>query len=238
MRAQPLAKRMLTDESESRRGGREGRGVEGATELLLEQVGEGEERWQSRLDQVDAVVASSSSSPMEERPLNGEGEGSNGASSVAQLETSTAYRQTAGPEPPQKERAPSDCLPLRRPSDGRSSDPEPAVSPPAPALEPILARSLIPQPPRGGGGQQTPFDPDLVSRYFPPLKACVVDQAEFHGLDALEFFAVFFSDGAPYSLVEFHQKRGDTGELWCVFWSQSRLAHACEGIGGQGWALG
>ena len=27
---------------------------------------------------------------------------------------------------------------------------------------------------------------------------------------------------------------GDTGELWCVFWSQSRLAHACEGIGGHG----
>eukprot|EP00985_Skeletonema_marinoi_P008805 scaffold4024_cov208-Skeletonema_marinoi.AAC.1 len=48
-----------------------------------------------------------------------------------------------------------------------------------------------------------------LDRHYPPLEIRVVNQVQFHGLNTCEFFQVFFSDDAPYSMKEFQQKRGD-----------------------------
>ena len=48
-----------------------------------------------------------------------------------------------------------------------------------------------------------------LDRHYPPLEIRVVNQVEFHGLNTCEFFQVFFSDDAPYSMKDFQQKRGD-----------------------------
>jgi len=53
----------------------------------------------------------------------------------------------------------------------------------------------------------TSFD-TAISSHFPQLETDVVS-AEFPGLNALEFFHVFFSDDAPYSYKEFQQTMGD-----------------------------
>jgi hypothetical protein len=53
----------------------------------------------------------------------------------------------------------------------------------------------------------TPQDPSILA-HFPPLENQLVT-AEFPGLNALEFFHVFFSDHAPYSWKEFQQSMGD-----------------------------
>eukprot|EP00984_Skeletonema_dohrnii_P001875 scaffold625_cov169-Skeletonema_dohrnii-CCMP3373.AAC.12 len=48
-----------------------------------------------------------------------------------------------------------------------------------------------------------------LDRHYPPLELQVVKQVEFHGFNTSEFFQVFFSDDAPYSMKDFQQKRGD-----------------------------
>jgi hypothetical protein len=53
----------------------------------------------------------------------------------------------------------------------------------------------------------TSQDPSILA-HFPPLENQLVT-AEFPGLNALEFFHVFFSDHAPYSWKEFQQSMGD-----------------------------
>jgi len=50
---------------------------------------------------------------------------------------------------------------------------------------------------------------EQIQRYFPPLQQCVIDNVELPGLNADEFFDVFFSDSAPYSMRDFQTKRGD-----------------------------
>ena len=53
----------------------------------------------------------------------------------------------------------------------------------------------------------TSFD-TVISSHFPQLETAVVS-AEFPGLNALEFFHVFFSDDAPYSYKDFQETMGD-----------------------------
>ena len=48
-----------------------------------------------------------------------------------------------------------------------------------------------------------------LDRHYPPLQNRVVNQVKFQGLNTREFFQVFFSDDAPYSMKTFQQKRGD-----------------------------
>lgn len=49
----------------------------------------------------------------------------------------------------------------------------------------------------------------LIKIHFPALETQLVKQVPFPGLNAEEFFDVFFSDEAPYSFKEFQKKRGD-----------------------------
>ena len=49
----------------------------------------------------------------------------------------------------------------------------------------------------------------VVQEHFPPLDQMVAKDVEFRGINALEFFEVFFSDDAPYSMKEFQRNRGD-----------------------------
>mmetsp|Transcript_27425 Transcript_27425/g.80663 ORF Transcript_27425/g.80663 Transcript_27425/m.80663 type:complete len:517 (-) Transcript_27425:185-1735(-) len=55
-----------------------------------------------------------------------------------------------------------------------------------------------------------PSPDEVLALHFPSLMCTAASDVPFPGLDAAEFFAVFFSDEAPYSLKEFHQNRGDT----------------------------
>ncbi len=48
-----------------------------------------------------------------------------------------------------------------------------------------------------------------LDRHYPPLEIRVVSEVEFMDLNTIEFFQVFFSDDAPYSMKDFQQKRGD-----------------------------
>mmetsp|Transcript_11127 Transcript_11127/g.20828 ORF Transcript_11127/g.20828 Transcript_11127/m.20828 type:complete len:867 (-) Transcript_11127:595-3195(-) len=66
----------------------------------------------------------------------------------------------------------------------------------------------------------TSQDPSILS-HFPPLEHQLVT-AEFPGLNALEFFHVFFSDHAPYSWKEFQQSMGDVD---IEFGSWTKLDH-------------
>jgi len=59
----------------------------------------------------------------------------------------------------------------------------------------------------------------VVQQHFPPLENRLVKDEYFLGINAHEFFQVFFSDNAPYSLREFQQKRGDT-DLKIGLWKQ------------------
>lgn len=68
----------------------------------------------------------------------------------------------------------------------------------------------------------TPRDPAILA-HFPPLENQVVT-AEFPGLNALEFFHVFFSDHAPYSWKEFQQSMGDV-EIEFGTWTPSEHPH-------------
>ena len=50
---------------------------------------------------------------------------------------------------------------------------------------------------------------EWVNHYYPPLEFTAVDKIEFDGLNALEFFNVFFANDAPYTFEEFQKKRQD-----------------------------
>ena len=51
---------------------------------------------------------------------------------------------------------------------------------------------------------------DWLPRHFPSLREQVTHHdVEFDGLNALEFFHVFFGDEAPYTFKEFQKQRGD-----------------------------
>lgn len=50
---------------------------------------------------------------------------------------------------------------------------------------------------------------DIIKTNFPPLKVKVATGVPFMGLNAEEFFDVFFSDKAPYSFEAFQKTRGD-----------------------------
>lgn len=51
-------------------------------------------------------------------------------------------------------------------------------------------------------------DPIIINN-FPPLEYQIVNDVKFPGLNALEFFEVFFADNAPYSFKEFQTTSGD-----------------------------
>jgi hypothetical protein len=53
-----------------------------------------------------------------------------------------------------------------------------------------------------------------LDRHYPPLEIHVVNEVELHGLNTREFFQVFFSDDAPYSMKDFQQKRGDVDVVY------------------------
>lgn len=50
---------------------------------------------------------------------------------------------------------------------------------------------------------------EWVKHHYPPLESTVVDKIEFVGLNALEFFNVFFANDAVFSFKEFQKKRQD-----------------------------
>lgn len=75
------------------------------------------------------------------------------------------------------------------------------------AMRPPISPLTTPRTPASFRRHVTPTDVAITDN-FPPLKTDVVN-AEFPGLNALEFFHVFFSDDAPYSFKEFQQTRGD-----------------------------
>ena len=60
-----------------------------------------------------------------------------------------------------------------------------------------------------GDDELPPLNSQWVHMHFPSLQNEVVANVEFWGLNAHEFFHVFFSDEAPYSFMTFQQKRGD-----------------------------
>ena len=50
---------------------------------------------------------------------------------------------------------------------------------------------------------------EWVNHYYPPLAFKNVDNLEFKGLNALEYFDVFLADDAPYTFEEIQKKRQD-----------------------------
>lgn len=50
---------------------------------------------------------------------------------------------------------------------------------------------------------------ELLRAHFAPLEKEVVSRVPFVGLNAEEFFEVFFADNAPYCIQEFQKSRGD-----------------------------
>ena len=52
------------------------------------------------------------------------------------------------------------------------------------------------------------MDP-IIKHHFPPLEQQIVSNVTFPGLNALEFFEVYFADDAPYSFKEFQATAGD-----------------------------
>ncbi|KAL3915499.1 MAG: hypothetical protein SGILL_005624 [Bacillariaceae sp.] len=48
-----------------------------------------------------------------------------------------------------------------------------------------------------------------VQDFYPPLPTMALERIEFHGLNANEFFDVFFSDAAPFGFQAFHKIRRD-----------------------------
>ena len=50
---------------------------------------------------------------------------------------------------------------------------------------------------------------EWVNQYYPPLAFKNVDNLEFKGLNALEYFDVFLADDAPYTFEEIQKKRQD-----------------------------
>jgi VAD1 Analog of StAR-related lipid transfer domain len=50
---------------------------------------------------------------------------------------------------------------------------------------------------------------EWVNLHYPPLENRALHGAEFFGLNALEFFNVFFANDAPFTFQEIHRQRGD-----------------------------
>lgn len=50
---------------------------------------------------------------------------------------------------------------------------------------------------------------EVIKNYFPDLECAIVKNVEFPGLNALEFFEVYFANEAPYSFKEFQATKGD-----------------------------
>jgi hypothetical protein len=50
---------------------------------------------------------------------------------------------------------------------------------------------------------------EWVNLYYPPLENRALQGADFFGLNALEFFNVFFANEAPFTFQEIHRQRGD-----------------------------
>ncbi|KAG7365475.1 protein of unknown function DUF4782 containing protein [Nitzschia inconspicua] len=48
-----------------------------------------------------------------------------------------------------------------------------------------------------------------IDAFYPSLSTNALDRVEFHGLNAREFFNVFFSDSAPFGFEAFHKIRKD-----------------------------
>ena len=63
-----------------------------------------------------------------------------------------------------------------------------------------------------------------LDRHYPPLEVGVVSEVELHGLNTLEFFQVFFSDDAPYSMKDFQKTRGDVDIVYGV-WTEVTDVH-------------
>lgn len=98
-------------------------------------------------------------------------------------------------------------LPINR-SSGKSMNQQKQQQQPPLQLLPPRHQSKVTQHP-------TTLPPSILStkqsldRHYPPLEVGVVSEVELHGLNTLEFFQVFFSDDAPYSMKDFQKTRGD-----------------------------
>ena len=55
--------------------------------------------------------------------------------------------------------------------------------------------------------KQNPLE--WLKKYYPKLDHVAVENAQFFGLNAVEFFNVFFANDAPFSCQEIHKQRGD-----------------------------
>ena len=50
---------------------------------------------------------------------------------------------------------------------------------------------------------------EWIEKYYPELEHVAVGKAQFFGLNAAEFFNVFFANDAPFTSKEIHKQRGD-----------------------------
>ncbi len=64
---------------------------------------------------------------------------------------------------------------------------------------------------------------DVVKNFFPFLEYSIVKDVEFPGLNALEFFEVYFADNAPYSFKEFQVTKGDI-DINYTKWTRRRIS--------------
>ena len=69
---------------------------------------------------------------------------------------------------------------------------------------------------------------DVIQHHFPTLENSVVDNVKFPGLNALEFFEVYFADGAPYSFKEFQSTMGDIDIEYSKWKRRPGGSHDCD----------
>jgi hypothetical protein len=66
-----------------------------------------------------------------------------------------------------------------------------------------------------------------VDALYPPLSTMALERVEFHGLNAKEFFNVFFSDSAPFGFEAFHNIRRDKNVHYGQWEKLERVQKPC-----------
>jgi VAD1 Analog of StAR-related lipid transfer domain len=66
------------------------------------------------------------------------------------------------------------------------------------------------------------LDDNWIRQHYPPLANQLVKDVALRGLNAIQFFRVFFDHDAPYSFKEFQKKRGDSDIVYQQ-WSDSQI---------------
>lgn len=102
----------------------------------------------------------------------------------------------------------------RHPLSHATTGVHPPSSLPAPsAPQPLSPHNLIPDTPTLEQPNHAQLE-HWVAQHYPSFDHPLVRDEAFLGLSALEVFAVFFDDHAPYNFVEFQKKRGDVNIVY------------------------